>query len=85
MFFSMETIQTPDWPPRSSASAGQQCLLIWDATRNLSPPESIVKIADVVPWSNSGSNEIRYVEAPLKFFRTNQMRLGVLSGRLKGP
>jgi 4-amino-4-deoxy-L-arabinose transferase-like glycosyltransferase len=72
--------------PRSTLSLPareRECLLVWDATRSEPPPEVFTNVVAELAGSGSNQNERRYVEAPLKFFQTQRMRLGLMRSRLK--
>jgi Dolichyl-phosphate-mannose-protein mannosyltransferase len=83
LFFPNHTIVTPRWPFKHFGREGDNCLLVWDATRDDSPPEPLADFAAANVESNSGN--CHFIEAPLKFCHTNYMRLGLMRGRLKNP
>jgi hypothetical protein len=62
---------------------GDDCLVVWDATQETKPPEKLIRFAGEFAELDADTNHWSYVEAPLKFFETRQMRLGLVHGKLK--
>ena len=52
-------------------------LLIWNATRKESPPESVLNFAKSV--SEFDEADARHIEATLKYFESKKMRLGIMA------
>jgi lipopolysaccharide core galacturonosyltransferase RgtB len=65
---------------RHQVTPGDDCLLIWDATERASPPVRLLNFTR--EFAEVDLSSIRYVEAPLKFYQTNRMRLGLAMGRI---
>jgi hypothetical protein len=79
--FPNHFIASERWPLGHFWQDGDDCLLAWDATRTNSPPKLLTDFA--AANVNLESNGWHFIEAPLKFCSTNQMRLGLMRGRLK--
>jgi hypothetical protein len=59
---------------------GEECLLVWDATERASPPVKLLRF--VREFAEVDTNSVRFLEAPLKFYQTNRMRLGLAIGKV---
>jgi hypothetical protein len=79
--FPNHFIASERWLPGHFWQDGDDCLLVWDATRTNSPPKLLADFA--AANVKLESNGWHFIEAPLKFCHTNYMRLGLISGRLK--
>lgn len=71
------TPQLPDSWRRDDAM--QTSLLIWNATRKESPPESILSFARNI--SRFDEADTRHIESTLKYFQSKKMRLGIVAGK----
>ena len=60
---------------------GEECALIWDAVDELTPPAKLLNFT--YQFAEVDLSSARYVEAPLRYFRTNRARLGVVIGRIQ--
>ncbi len=83
MFFPAHPVVTPHWPPHPERQAGDECVLIWDASRSNAPPENLVNFAAASARFELDSNDWHYVEARLKFYQTRRLRLGLMPVRVK--
>jgi hypothetical protein len=66
---------------RPRLAPGEDCLLVWDASEHMSPPTRLLNFSR--QFAEVDLNSVRYVEATLKFHRTNRMRLGMAMSRIK--
>jgi lipopolysaccharide core galacturonosyltransferase RgtB len=83
LFLPQSTVWTQRVPLRPPLGKGDECLVVWDATQDAQPPEKLISFAGRFAELDVDANQLSYVEAPLKFFQTRNMRLGLMRGKLK--
>ena len=83
LFFPKTPVWTPRVPLRPPVRNGDDCVVVWDATKDAQPPEKLMSFAGQFAELDADTNHASYVEAPLKFFQTRTMRLGLMRGKLK--
>jgi hypothetical protein len=77
---TVSTPQVPDFSPR--LEDGGECLLVWNATRSMTPPEKLVQFVNSfseIKWSPADPPQ--YIEALLKHHHHTTMRFGIIKGR----